>query len=266
VRLGDASIAAPFTSRVPDISCVLAILRQGRCTLVTTLQVMAILGVNSLIFAYRLSVLHVDGVKLSDAQMTASGLAVALFFLFTSRAKSVHELSRERPQTRIFSVPFFASLLGQFALHFGALLLAVEWARPFTPTDPETRSPDAKFSPNVLNSVVFLLSSSQVVATFFANYRGRPFMISLRENRPLLYMLLASEAVLLLAVLGYVPALSAYLELTLPASLEFQNNLALLLLVDLVGSVAIARAVTRLCPKLSAWEVPPDEPPAGKRA
>ena len=30
----EASIAAPFTSSIPDISCVVILLREGRCALV----------------------------------------------------------------------------------------------------------------------------------------------------------------------------------------------------------------------------------------
>ena len=52
-----------FLSR---LSLVLQILRFGRCTLVTTFQIYVILALNSLINAYSLSVLYIDGVKNGD--------------------------------------------------------------------------------------------------------------------------------------------------------------------------------------------------------
>lgn len=85
VKFGDASIASPFTARRTSVDSVLTVLRQGRCTLVTTIQVYKILALNCLVSAYLMSSLYLMGLKQGDTQMTALGLVTACMFFCISQ-------------------------------------------------------------------------------------------------------------------------------------------------------------------------------------
>ena len=73
VRLGDASVSAPFTSRSPSIQCVIDIVRQGRCTLLSALQQQQIMMLECIISAYTLSALSLQGSRSSEIQLMSTG-------------------------------------------------------------------------------------------------------------------------------------------------------------------------------------------------
>ncbi|KZV26399.1 hypothetical protein F511_38122 [Dorcoceras hygrometricum] len=219
VKLGDASMASPFTAKHASVAPTTDIIRQGRSTLVTTLQMFKILGLNCLATAYVLSVMYLDGVKLGDVQATISGVFTAAFFLFISHASPLPTLSAERPHPNIFCYYVFLSLLGQFAVHIFFLISSVKEAEKYMPD--ECIEPDAEFHPNLVNTVSYMVGMMLQVATFAVNYMGHPFNKSISENKPFLYALGAAVAFFVVIASDLFRDLNDWLKLVpLPKSLR----------------------------------------------
>jgi magnesium-transporting ATPase (P-type) len=249
-KFGDASISAPFTAKHSSVRCVLDIIRQGRCALVTAMQMYQILALNCLISAYSMSALYLKGIKMGDAQMTVSGMSMAFAMMAVTRAEPVIEISRERPYARIFSPWMMLTVVSQFAVHLFTLVTAVNMAMPYTASDTETLSPEGKFAPNVLNTTVWLVSTAMSLATILANYRGRPFMGSLGENGMLKKVMLITYSLLAVLAFEVMPELNQGLELAPLPTPEYQTSLVVLLLFDVLASYAIGRGLTKWFAKM----------------
>lgn len=68
-------------------AAVVNIIRQGRGTLVATIQMYKILALNCLISAWALSVQYLQGIKFGDYQVTITGILMSICFMCISRAR-----------------------------------------------------------------------------------------------------------------------------------------------------------------------------------
>lgn len=249
VQLGDASIASPFTSKSTSIMSTVHIIRQGRCTLVTTIQMYKILALNCLISAYSMSALYLYGVKQGDTQATIAGLLIAGLFMFISWAEPLETLSRERPVASVFSASVMSSLAGQLAIHFASLFTVLHLAEPFVKSGAEEMKPDAEFKPNVVNSAVFLVGLCMQCNVFGSNYHGHPFMQSLWENKLFHRVLFATWGLSVVLATDAIPGLGDAFELVqLPTEDGFHLKLVSILLLDTICSwswEALSRRVFR---------------------
>ena len=254
VKLGDASIAAAFTAKSASVTSCVDIITQGRCTLVTTTQMFKILALNCLVSAYGLSVMHLRGVRMSDAQAMATGLGTAALFLFVSFAQPLSKLAPQRPPPSVLSPSVLLSVVCQFATHLHALSGGLELGERVEAAAGGALPPevDADFEPSMTNTVVYLLSSSMLLCTFAVNYTGKPFMEALSANKGLMASLVLSSAVLVMLALGLLPDVAELLELVdLPEETGARSEMLNLMLLDFGGCLVIAKSIERIARALS---------------
>ncbi|XP_025829259.1 manganese-transporting ATPase 13A1 isoform X3 [Agrilus planipennis] len=214
-----------------------------------------ILALNALILAYTQSVLYLDGIKLRDVQATLQGILLAACFLFISRSKPLKTLSKQRPLPNIFSLYTILTVILQFSVHFTCLIYLVHQAKLRIPESDATNTTKIKlsleedeeehFEPNIVNSTVYIISMALQIATFAINYRGYPYMESLRENTALVYSIIGSSGVVLALTLGAFPELAVQFEL-----IDFPHDFRIVLLQVLFADFFFSFLVDRICLRL----------------
>eukprot|EP00667_Euglena_gracilis_P000330 EG_transcript_331 len=271
VRPGDASVAAPFTSRIPSVRSVVDLIRQGRCTLLSALQQQQIMMLECIVGAYTLAALSLKGARSSERQMMASGWLLSTASLAFSYSAPVQKMHPVRPLRSLFHPAIFLSILGQAAIHVGCMTYAVSMAT--TAMGPaklqevldfhkkmkaglkengeemETMEMlmslwSAPFKPNLLNTVVFLVETAQMVAVLLVNYKGRPWMKGILENHPLFLSLFICVAGVAACAWAVVPEFNALIHLDEFPDDHFRWTVMALVAISLVGTFLWDRLVT----------------------
>ena len=234
IKNGDVTAAAPFTSKSGSIKCVKNIFIQGRCALVTNFQMYKILALNCLMTAYSQSVLALKGIKFSDYQATIMGFAVSILFLMLSRAVPLNKVNSNKPPLTIFTWPAIISILGQAVVDLGAMILILYLTEQIDPLSiGQEKSLDEKFTPTLINSIMFLFQLLNQTITFVVNYQGEPFMENLSTNGAMKKLIIGICVFTAIFIFDLYPQLNENLELIpLPEDTFYRWSLIAIILIN----------------------------------
>ena len=113
----EASIAAPFLSRISDISCIDILLREGRAGLTTSFQCFKYMTAYSFIQTISVIILLSRKTCLSDGSYLYIDLFLILPLAITmSYTNARNKLSKAQPNGSLFDAPVICSIIGQLFL------------------------------------------------------------------------------------------------------------------------------------------------------
>lgn len=113
----EASVAAPFTSRVFDISCVPEVIREGRAALVTSFSCFKYMSLYSAIQFTSVSFLYASASNLGDFQFLFIDLLLILpIAIFMGWSGPYPVLAKKRPTASLVSRKVLVPLLGQIVI------------------------------------------------------------------------------------------------------------------------------------------------------
>jgi cation-transporting ATPase 13A2 len=211
----EASVAAPFTSRVFDIRCVLEVIREGRAALVTSFSCFKYMSLYSAIQFTSVSFLYAKASNLGDFQFLFIDLALiiplAIFMGWSGPAKKLH---RKRPIADLVSRKVLTPLLGLMVLSVVIQTLAyiaVKTQPWYIPPKVRHEKPHIK---NSENSALFLTSCFEYIFSAVILNAGPPFRERTARNWP--FSLTVVIALLISAWMVVAPAhwLKKLMELT----------------------------------------------------
>ncbi|XP_012717411.2 cation-transporting ATPase 13A2 isoform X1 [Fundulus heteroclitus] len=211
----EASVASPFTSNTQNISCVPLLIREGRCSLVTSFSLFRYMALYSLIQFCSVLILNTVLTTMADMQFLFCDLfLVTLLAIVMGRGGPSEELHPWRPPASLLALPVFGSLF----IHTCMIVLG-QLAAFFITTTQEGYIPlnstvfGAENLPNMENTCVFALAGYQYIIMAVVVTKSFPHKKPLYHNVIFLCLLLIHFAVMTSLVLYPGPLLRQIFKL-----------------------------------------------------
>ncbi|KAI9790387.1 MAG: hypothetical protein M1816_005205 [Peltula sp. TS41687] len=211
----EASVAAPFTSRVFDITCVPEVIREGRAALVTSFSCFKYMSLYSAIQFTTVSILYASASNLGDFQFLYIDLFLILpIAIFMGWTGPYPELGRKRPNASLVSRKVLTPLLGQIVLCIFFQIVSVELVHRQEWYVPPKLDREESNIQNSENTTLFLISCYQYIFSGVVLSVGPPFRQSMLENMPFVVTIVVALMVSSYMLLDPAAWLQRLMELT----------------------------------------------------
>ena len=182
----EASIAAPFTSKNQNISCLVPLLKEGKSSLVTSIQTFKYMMMYSLIQFIAVTLVMVLNSYLSEIQYLSVDVFIIIPLAFFIPATGPYKyLTKHHPTDSLISFPVITSILSQtlisFIFQYVAQLLPNYFLEDYENIcDPDSEGTEIRACPE--NTAVFLVSNAEYFIAAVAFSISKPFKSPIYTN------------------------------------------------------------------------------------
>ena len=191
----EASIAAHFTSKTPDISCLFNLLREGKCSLATCIQTFKYMMLYSIIQFIEVTLDMIYMTYLSDFQFLISDLFIVFplewFLAFT---RPYDQLTYHYPDLGILTLPVLTSILSHTLFTFVFQYFGYNFIKHFYKWENrcDFTEEDEDPLPCEENTIIFLIAHFQYLFAALSFSVSKPFKQKITSNIYLVLYLVLS--------------------------------------------------------------------------
>ncbi|KAJ8958055.1 hypothetical protein NQ318_002065 [Aromia moschata] len=219
----ESSVASPFTSKNPNITCVLNVIREGRAALVTSFGIFKYMASYSLCQFISVLLLYSIESNLTDVEFLYIDLAmISIFAFFFGRTEAYPgKLVKETPLSSLMSLSPILSLMlqiilvGIFQVAAFVHLKSEPWYVPFNSTEEEEVA-------CIENYTLYTVSSFQYIILAIVFSKGYPYRKSIFSNYGFIISAIVMTSISVYLALYPTQFLIDQFELVLPEDFDFR--------------------------------------------
>ncbi|XP_030760094.1 probable cation-transporting ATPase 13A3 isoform X2 [Sitophilus oryzae] len=260
----ESSVASPFTSMEPNISCVPKVIKEGRAALVTSFGVFKMMLCYSLTEFTSVIILYGIDTNLSSMQFLFIDVPLVLHFAVSfGRTRAYEKLATTPPRTSLLSfVPLvslalFMILTGVFQTFSYYYIQTFDWFTPFI--YESTPGSITRFSESYENYAVFCVSMYQYIIMAIVFSQGSPYRKPIYTNRILMFSLTLMTAICTYMAIYPGNFTQSFMELMVPPQFDGRIMILCIAAVNYVAchfteSVIVETVLGKfICPKFKRF-------------